>query len=163
LKKITLVFGRADFLKDCPFDPNYEFLFSGEELLLSACLFTNGWNIYNPSVSVIYHYYARDKKKTGKAFIDENKRTNSQKRMRYYFKWNITVPENDLALYEIEKYPLGSYRSLDSYWNYSGLDVQFISDKRWCNFDKVIQNLSFIHQQAEKEYPLNLNPLPLIN
>ena len=51
------LFGRSDFLADCPFDPKYKFLFSGEELLLSSCLFTYGWDIYNPSVSVFFHKY----------------------------------------------------------------------------------------------------------
>ena len=47
------VFGRADLLKDCPFDPNYPSLFSGEELLMSACLFTYGWEIKKQRESLL--------------------------------------------------------------------------------------------------------------
>lgn len=35
-----MVFGRAQWIVDCPFDHYLQYLFSGEELLLSICLFT---------------------------------------------------------------------------------------------------------------------------
>jgi hypothetical protein len=55
-----MVFGRAQWIVDCPFDHYLQFLFSGEELLLSVCLFTKGWNIYNPDVLPVWHWYKRD-------------------------------------------------------------------------------------------------------
>lgn len=55
-----MVFGRAQWIVDCPFDHYLQYLFSGEELLLSVCLFTKGWNVYNPDVLPVWHWYKRD-------------------------------------------------------------------------------------------------------
>jgi [Skp1-protein]-hydroxyproline N-acetylglucosaminyltransferase len=52
-----MVFARAELLIDCPFDSHLPFLFSGEELLLAACAFSHGWDLYNPSVTPVFHYY----------------------------------------------------------------------------------------------------------
>jgi len=55
-----LFFEAAPFLNEIPFDPNLKFLFQGEEILLSARLFTRGWKIYHPSVCVCAHDYIRN-------------------------------------------------------------------------------------------------------
>ena len=148
-------------MKDCPFDPNYEFLFSGEELLLSACLFTNGWDIYNPSSSFIYHYYSSDKKKKIKIFYNDEKKKISIRRLNYFFKWNTTIPNGDISLFEIEKYPLGNVRSIESYWDYSGIKTDTYCDGRWCPFFSLT-NISVLHKKNVEKYPENLDRLPLL-
>ena len=35
-------------------------MFQGEEILLSARLWTNGWDLYNLSEPVLTHYYERE-------------------------------------------------------------------------------------------------------
>lgn len=86
-----MVFARSELLIDCPFDPHLPFLFSGEEvtktrrngwfshlffkkLLLAACAFSHGWDIYNPSFTPVFHYY--------KVKLLEKKRMESHKPIR---------------------------------------------------------------------------------
>ena len=54
-----LFFEAEPFLREIPFDPCLKFLFQGEEILLSARLFTRGWKIYHPSSCVCAHDYIR--------------------------------------------------------------------------------------------------------
>ena len=53
-------FCRSEFLKDVPFDPFLPWIFMGEEILLSARLFTSGWDIFSPTHDVIGHQYTVD-------------------------------------------------------------------------------------------------------
>tara|TARA_B100000427_G_C15516418_1_gene598396 strand:+ start:2678 stop:3526 length:849 start_codon:yes stop_codon:yes gene_type:complete len=54
-----LFFLAQPFLKEIPFDPNLKYIFQGEEILLSARLFTRGWTIYHPGKCVCSHDYGR--------------------------------------------------------------------------------------------------------
>lgn len=56
-----LIFGRSEWVKDAPFDPYIDFLFSGEELLIAFRLWTAGWDIYTITRNVIFHNYNRVK------------------------------------------------------------------------------------------------------
>ena len=47
------------FLREIPFDPNLQYIFQGEEILLSARLFTRGWTVYHPGKCVCSHEYGR--------------------------------------------------------------------------------------------------------
>ena len=49
------------WLQEVPFDPYLDYLFVGEELLLSARSFTSNWNVYTPNKNILYHYYYRKK------------------------------------------------------------------------------------------------------
>lgn len=53
------MFGDAQYVLDVPFDPFLPFIFDGEEVLFSARLWTNGWDIYNPAEMLVFHYYVR--------------------------------------------------------------------------------------------------------
>ena len=48
------------FLEEIPFDPNLEYLFQGEEILLSLRLFTRNWGIYHPEYFICTHVYGRE-------------------------------------------------------------------------------------------------------
>ena len=53
------VFGPSSFINDVPFDPYLPYLFVGEEILLSARLYTNGYDIYSPNENIVFHKYER--------------------------------------------------------------------------------------------------------
>ncbi|EPY26299.1 UDP-GlcNAc:polypeptide alpha-N-acetylglucosaminyltransferase [Strigomonas culicis] len=53
------LFGDAQYVLDVPFDPLLPYLFDGEEIMYSARLWTNGWNILCPSSGLVFHYYGR--------------------------------------------------------------------------------------------------------
>lgn len=56
-----LIFGRSEWVRDVPFDPYSDFLFSGEELLIALRLWTAGWDIYTATKNIIFHNYNRVK------------------------------------------------------------------------------------------------------
>ncbi len=52
-------FAPADFLHEVPFDPFLPWIFMGEEISMSARLWTSGYDIFSPTVNVLNHYYVR--------------------------------------------------------------------------------------------------------
>lgn len=55
-----MLFAPGEALLETPLDPSLDFLFTGEEVLYGARLYTRGWDIYSPSRNVMYHYYQRE-------------------------------------------------------------------------------------------------------
>lgn len=50
----------SDMLRDVPFDPFLPYLFLGEEILLSARLWTSGYDTFSPTISLVGHRYERN-------------------------------------------------------------------------------------------------------
>ena len=42
-----------------PFDPLLPWIFMGEEISMSARLWTSGYDIFSPTTNVLNHYYVR--------------------------------------------------------------------------------------------------------
>ena len=55
-----MLFAESSFLKEIPFDPNLDYLFTGEEILHSLRFYTYGYDIYIPNQNILFHYYIRD-------------------------------------------------------------------------------------------------------
>eukprot|EP01117_Protostelium_nocturnum_P017376 TRINITY_DN7079_c0_g1_i1.p1 TRINITY_DN7079_c0_g1~~TRINITY_DN7079_c0_g1_i1.p1 ORF type:complete len:376 (-),score=45.07 TRINITY_DN7079_c0_g1_i1:96-1223(-) len=53
------LFGPGSILEDVPFDDELPWLFRGEEVLHSIRLWVAGYRIYNPTKSILAHYYTR--------------------------------------------------------------------------------------------------------
>ena len=53
------LFAPATFLHEVPFDPFLPYIFMGEEISMSARLWTSGYDIFSPTVNVLNHYYVR--------------------------------------------------------------------------------------------------------
>jgi [Skp1-protein]-hydroxyproline N-acetylglucosaminyltransferase len=49
----------GEFLHEVPFDPLLPWIFMGEEISLSARLWTSGYDIFSPTTNVLNHYYVR--------------------------------------------------------------------------------------------------------
>jgi [Skp1-protein]-hydroxyproline N-acetylglucosaminyltransferase len=52
----------SGMLRDVPFDPFLPYIFIGEEILLSARLWTSGYDIFSPTQNVVGHLYVRNDK-----------------------------------------------------------------------------------------------------
>ncbi len=50
----------SDIIRDVPFDPFLPYLFTGEEIILSARLWTSGYDIFSPTHSIVGHRYVRN-------------------------------------------------------------------------------------------------------
>lgn len=52
-------FAPAIFLHEVPFDPLLPWIFMGEEISMSARLWTSGYDIFSPTINILNHYYVR--------------------------------------------------------------------------------------------------------
>jgi [Skp1-protein]-hydroxyproline N-acetylglucosaminyltransferase len=128
------LFLKGDFLNHVPFDPHLPYLFQGEELLLSARLWTNGYDFYTPKENICKHHYTRSEKPK---YWDDHKNigetTDKTKlRVNYLLGWhNIDkVPED--AKKDIDKFGMGKNRSLDQYWTFCGIDFKNKKGSDYC-------------------------------
>ena len=143
-------FLKADFLNQVPYDPNLPHLFQGEETLLSARLWTHGYDFYTPNINVCSHNYGRPGKPK---YWDDHKesascRIKAEKRVLFL----MGVLSADKVEYDflrdIHTYGFGSYRKLEDFWKAAGIDFdkknqQALED--WCNKDsgKYTDNPTF--------------------
>tara|TARA_B110001450_G_scaffold9407_1_gene9328 strand:+ start:15873 stop:16760 length:888 start_codon:yes stop_codon:yes gene_type:complete len=55
-----MLFAESSFLKEIPFDPTLNYLFTGEEILHSLRFYTYGYDVYIPNQNILFHYYIRN-------------------------------------------------------------------------------------------------------
>ena len=56
------IFAEGSFLKDIPYDSGLDYLFTGEEILLTLRFFTHGYDVYTPLQNILFHKYGREDK-----------------------------------------------------------------------------------------------------
>lgn len=125
-----LVFGPSEIIIECPYDPYI--YFTGEEITLAIRLWTHGWNLYTPNRVTVYHDYThRDTKprhwQDHKLWVKLSDL--ACQRIRYLLE-NKPV-EDEQSLQEIDKYSLGTVRTLQEYERLSGVEFskQLINGK----------------------------------
>ena len=118
------MFLHGNFLYDVPYDPNLSHLFQGEETLLSARLWTYGYDFYTPNVKVAWHHYGRPEKP--KYWTDHkdsaNCRREAEKRVLFLLKLKPKTSLSEEFLHDLHKYGFGKVRTLDEFWKASGID-----------------------------------------
>jgi GT2 family glycosyltransferase/Rps23 Pro-64 3,4-dihydroxylase Tpa1-like proline 4-hydroxylase len=121
------LFGPASIIHDVPYDP-YLYFF-GEEISLSVRLWTHGYDIYHPHKHIAWHDWKRANRKATH-FTDHKNWTILNKksfaRVRYMLGGEIPTDAKikEYVIQEIERYGLGSVRSLHAYENFSGVNFQ---------------------------------------
>jgi len=106
------IFSYGNLLANVPYDP-YLYFF-GEEITLSARLFSQGYTIYNPGKVLLYHYYTRNN--SPKHWNDNNiSMRNDQSIKRALHIMGIEYCSDDECLKEIEKYGIGNERTVQEY------------------------------------------------
>lgn len=128
-----LMFVRArPFLTEVPYDPELRDVFTGEEILHSARIWTAGWDIYTPTENIAYHHFTREGMPK---FWDDNARDDSasMKRVRYLLGFSSDKPDGGYANRGLERYGMGTERSLDEYFAFAGIDPKtFTVTKNFC-------------------------------
>jgi Rps23 Pro-64 3,4-dihydroxylase Tpa1-like proline 4-hydroxylase/GT2 family glycosyltransferase/peroxiredoxin len=117
----NFMFTRAQTLHDVPFDPMIYFW--GEELNYSARLWTHGYDLFHLNQCVLYHYWDREGVKDEamyRSFADERNRR-SLARNRHLLR--LESSNDTHALTSIDRYDLGTVRSLESFWQFAGVDL----------------------------------------
>lgn len=121
------IFTRGLFIKEIPYDPYI--YFSNEEATLAVRAYTHGWNIYSPTKAFLYHYYLSNDDAKGKKFFHW---TDDEKWVKFAM---ISKARNDYllcgqehgdknSLIDIEKYALGTVRTLAEYEAFSGINFK---------------------------------------
>ena len=122
-----MLFCESYFLQELPFDPNLPYLFVGEEILHSIRFYTNGWDIFTPTENIVFHEYTRANKP--KIWTDNPYYSDIpafEKVKNYIGLVDKNNNEYDLPFYikeNMEKYGLGSNRTLSEYYDFAGIDV----------------------------------------
>lgn len=118
------MFLRGNFLYEVPYDPNLSHLFQGEETLLSARLFTYGYDFYTPNIKVAWHNYGRKDKP--KYWTDISNQSNCRKmaETRVLFLLGREKEKNVAKDFLRDKhiYGFGNIRTINDFWLASGID-----------------------------------------
>jgi hypothetical protein len=118
-----MIFTRGQFLYDVPFDPDLPYLFTGEEILLSARAYTNGYDIFNPNENIIYHYYTRAKENKIWNDIKEYNDKEALTKVKYLLNLIKENQVSDIIKQSALKYGLGNKRSLKQFYKDTGIDL----------------------------------------
>ncbi|RIX41252.1 MAG: hypothetical protein D3M94_20710 [Rhodocyclales bacterium GT-UBC] len=109
-----------------PYDPYL--YFHGEEISLSARLWTHGWDPYTPDDVLIYHYYGRAELRPRHwadnpdwGGLDQR----SLSRLRHLF--GMEVSNDPKVIEELDRFGLGSIRTLAEYEKFA--DVAFAAQR----------------------------------
>lgn len=114
------LFGPAAAFREVPYDPHL--YFHGEEPSLAVRFWTHGWDLYAPNQTVLYHDYSSDRGRP-RNWDDRHDwvalNTRSVARLRHLF--GIEESRDPAALREIERYGLGTARTLAEYEEFADL------------------------------------------
>ena len=136
----------SEFLKDVPFDPFLPWVFMGEEISMSARLWTAGYDIFSPTESVMGHIYVRRHKpkfweSVGRVF-HPGFHNSIQMFVINRIKHSMGYPEcaRDMVspeslLTAMDDYGLGKVRTLKDYMEMAGLDTKtkIVTKAQWCH------------------------------
>ncbi|AFJ03450.1 Glycosyltransferase (GlcNAc) [Methylophaga frappieri] len=107
------IFAPAQAFREVIYDPYLYFI--GEEITLSARLWTQGWDSFAPNEVLIYHNYQPEQRPR---HWDDNQRwsaLNQRSIQRVHYLLSAMPPTDPAALIEIAHYGLGQRRTLENY------------------------------------------------
>jgi len=114
------LFAPASVIQEIPYDPNLYFL--GEEITLAARLWTHGWDLFYPNRVIVYTNWDRKYRKT---HFDDHANwpaLNRRSQSRVHHLLGTQESADPEVTKDIEKYGLGTVRTLEEYQLYSGVD-----------------------------------------
>lgn len=136
------MFSKSDVIEEVPYDPHM--YFNQEEVSYALRLYTHGWDVYHPNKVMIYHYY----KKPGQTEIPLHWSDNSEwskmqsiARKRFHHMVGHKVSDSPEALEEIDKYELGTERTLEEFEKESGVDFKNLQVSEYGLRAKFIKEL----------------------
>lgn len=113
-------FGKGSIFATVPYDPYI--YFHGEEITMSARLFTHGYDIYNPIDPFVWHLYGSHST-ASKHWTDNydwySKEETSRARIQHLLQIQTTT--NKQALKDIDLYGLGKARPLSAFKKATGI------------------------------------------
>ena len=124
----NFLFGPATYVRDVPYDPNLYFF--GEEVSLSARLWTSGYNIYHPNRAILYHFWDRSQRATHFSDHPAWRELDTLSKARVRSLLGVGLHGDEAVVNSLQEYGLGTVRSLQEYERWSGVNfaTQLISD-----------------------------------
>lgn len=117
-------FSKGSIVNDAPYDITLKHLFFGEELDITLKLFTRGYYLFSPHISVFYTYFKRNYRNTYWNDIPKSIRTPLEILSRYTLHKRINE-------YHIGKHAYGNIRSIKDYMKFAHID-----DFKKCKMNK---------------------------
>jgi [Skp1-protein]-hydroxyproline N-acetylglucosaminyltransferase len=139
-------FAPASCLSDVPFDPFLPWIFMGEEISMSARLWTAGYDIFSPTTNVLNHYYVRRHYpkfwETTNRFFKKPIHNDIVEIVIKRVKCMLGYPEAraelihpNSALYRMDEWGMGRQRSFAAYMQMVGIDPvsKIVTPNNWCH------------------------------
>jgi hypothetical protein len=114
----TFLFAKAALMQEVPFDPHIQYY--GEPLAYSARLFTHGWDLFEPDQLILYHWWGREFK-LPRPYRETGTERQRHSFMRLKHLLRLAASPESAALTGIERYGLGHIRSIEDFWQFSGV------------------------------------------
>lgn len=142
-------FCESYFLNELPYDPSLDYLFVGEEILHSARFYTHGWDIFTPTENIVYHEYTRKEKPkiwTDLTYSDKD----ALQKVKYLLGLSKNPPP-EYIMNNVEKYGLGTTRSLSDFYNFAGIDIKSKTTfKNFCRINNIDD--TYVAPKPNKKY-----------
>ena len=117
------IFAPAQLFDSVPIDPHIYFF--GDEMTFAARAWTHGWDFYSPHVPVLYHLWDRDTRpRHGQDRPRDASPLRRASAARVAHLVGIERTSDPNALVELERYGLGTARSMADYQRFSGVDFE---------------------------------------
>jgi len=133
------IFADAKMIKDVSYDPHI--YFQGEEINFATRLWTHGWDIFAINEVILFHNYSDTIKERSRHW-DDNKywgKINNISLNRVLHLLGST-PTNDInALKDIEKYNIGTVRTLEEYEDFAGVNFKDCKITKKFNLQKWLK------------------------
>lgn len=139
-------FGPATLLHEVPFDPLLPWIFMGEEISMSARLWTAGYDIFSPTINVLNHYYVRRHYpkfwESVNRFFKKGIHNSIVELIIERVKNNLGYPESRAdrvqpasLLYRLNDWGMGNKRSYAAYLEMVGIEPisKTITPNTWCH------------------------------
>ena len=120
------VFAHGSLVRDVPYDPSLHHLFQGEEILYTVRAWTSGYDIFCAPVNIVLHNYLRTDEP--KFWHDLNDWKPDQKKSAKRVRQLLGLEKPAIAPGS-DPYGLGTKRTVQQYWEFSGLDPTTKSSK----------------------------------
>lgn len=115
----SFVFARSEIFQEIPPDPHLYYF--NTELANSARLWTHGWDIFQPTEFVVFHWYGRTES-FPRPYREYNNTRHVLSKMRSHHLLRMKAAEKSEALVDFDKYSLGTERTLEDFWQFSGIN-----------------------------------------
>lgn len=124
------MFSRSELIREVPYDPFM--YFDQEEITYAMRLFTHGWDVYSARAQYLYHYYNDGGESTRplhwrdleKAAPEKIRLYSSRGLARFNHLSGFQPSQDSAVLVDIDKYALGTKRTLAEYEQFTGIDFK---------------------------------------